>query len=69
MLVKNVLSELYIYFCDMELQGNDDSIFCLAHVSSCLSKYNKLIHKQKLSMNSLNVCINFSEEIISKLYQ
>ena len=53
MLVKNVLSELYIYFCDMELQGNDDSIFCLAHVSSCLSKYNKLIHKQKLSMCNL----------------
>ena len=50
MLVKNVLSEHYIYFPDTELQRSDDSIVCLAHVCSCLSKYNKLIHKQKLSM-------------------
>ena len=50
MLVKNVPSELYIYFFDTELQRSDDSIVCLAHVCSCLSKYNKLIHKQKLSM-------------------
>jgi hypothetical protein len=69
MLVKNVPSELYIYFFDTELQRSDDSIVCLAHACSCLSKYNKLIHKQKLSMNSLNVCIHFSEEIVSKLYQ
>ena len=53
MLVKNVLSKLYIYFFDTELQRSDDSIICLAHVCSCLSKYNKLIHKQKLSMCSI----------------
>ena len=62
MLVKNVPSELYIYFFDTELQRSDDSIVCLAHVCSCLSKYNKLIHKQKLSM--CNVAYHFKVNCI-----
>ena len=53
MLVKNVTSELYIYFFDTELQCRDDSIVYIANVCSCLSKYNKLIHKHKLSMCSV----------------
>ena len=62
MLVKNVPSELYIYFFYTELQRRDDSIVCLAHVCSCLSKYNKLIHKQKLSM--CNVAYHFKVNCI-----
>ena len=71
MLVKNVPSELYIYFFDTELQRRDDSIVCLAHVCSCLSKYNKLIHKHKLSM--CNVAYHFKvncivNEFFKRLY-
>ena len=62
MLVKNVPSELYIYFFDTELQRSDDSIVCLANVCLCLSKYNKLIHKQQLSM--CNVAYHFKVNCI-----
>ena len=81
-MLKNVLSELYRYFIDKELQHSDDSIVCLTHVISCLSK-KKLIHDRKLSIcnvaynfkvncianNSLKVFIHFSEEIIPPLVE
>ena len=37
-LLNNVLSKLDNYFIDKELQHSDDSIVCLAHVISCLSR-------------------------------
>ena len=37
-LLNNVLSKLYSYFIDKELQHSDDSIVCLADVISCLSR-------------------------------
>jgi hypothetical protein len=37
-LLNNVLSKLYNYFIDKKLQHSDDSIVCLPHVISCLSR-------------------------------